>query len=147
DNVSRSGRGAPNRDGGAGLEIGAGEGECSTTSGGATRGGESAQRRRGGGCIVGKGVGQGSALAIGIGEVGRGACREGEGGRGGAVTGVETCARPIEIMLAAVAVVPPIVTVAPAWKLVPVRVTSVPPAVGPLVGLTALSVGGGAGAL
>src|SRR5262249_9230544 len=43
-----------------------------------------------------------------------------------------------------VAVVPPMVTLAPAWKFVPLRVSAVPPAVGPLAGFTALSVGGGA---
>src|SRR5438876_12052197 len=42
-----------------------------------------------------------------------------------------------------VAAVPPTVTVAPAAKLVPVIVIAVPPAVGPEVGLTAVTVGGG----
>jgi hypothetical protein len=40
-----------------------------------------------------------------------------------------------------VAAVPPNVTVAPAAKLVPVIVTAVPPPVGPLLGLTLLTVG------
>ena len=40
-----------------------------------------------------------------------------------------------------VAAVPPNVTVAPAAKFVPVIVTAVPPAVGPLFGLTLLTVG------
>ena len=41
-----------------------------------------------------------------------------------------------------VAAVPPIVTVAPAAKFVPVMVTDVPPAVEPLLGETLLTVGG-----
>src|SRR6267378_1306854 len=41
-----------------------------------------------------------------------------------------------------VALVPPIVTVAPLTKLVPVIVTLVPPAVGPEVGAIPLTVGG-----
>jgi hypothetical protein len=41
-----------------------------------------------------------------------------------------------------VAAVLPNVTVAPAKKFVPVIVTAVPPAVGPLFGLTLLTVGG-----
>ena len=45
-----------------------------------------------------------------------------------------------------VAAVPPKVTVAPATKSAPVMVTAVPPAVGPLVGLTPVTVGGGGGA-
>ena len=52
----------------------------------------------------------------------------------------------IEVALAMttlVAAVPPIVTVAPAAKLVPVSVTAVPPAVGPEAGDTAVSVGAG----
>jgi hypothetical protein len=40
-----------------------------------------------------------------------------------------------------VADAPPNATVAPAAKLVPVMVTAVPPAVGPLLGLTAVTVG------
>jgi hypothetical protein len=40
-----------------------------------------------------------------------------------------------------VAAVPPKVTVAPAAKFVPVMVTAVPPAGGPLLGLTLLTVG------
>jgi hypothetical protein len=40
-----------------------------------------------------------------------------------------------------VAAVPPKVTVAPAAKFVPVIVTPVPPAVGPLLGLTLVTVG------
>jgi hypothetical protein len=40
-----------------------------------------------------------------------------------------------------VAAVPPKVTVAPAVKLVPVMVTAVPPVVGPLFGLTLVTVG------
>ena len=40
-----------------------------------------------------------------------------------------------------VAAVPPNVTVAPAAKFVPVIVTAVPPAAGPLFGLTLLTVG------
>src|SRR5206468_3703237 len=43
-----------------------------------------------------------------------------------------------------VAAVPPMVTVAPGRKLLPLRVTAVPPLRGPLVGLMALSVGAGA---
>jgi hypothetical protein len=45
-----------------------------------------------------------------------------------------------------VAATPPKVTVAPAAKLVPVMVMDVPPAVVPLDGLTAVTVGAGAGA-
>ncbi len=41
------------------------------------------------------------------------------------------------------AAVPPKVTVAPLTKSVPVIVTAVPPAVGPLVGATEVTVGGG----
>src|SRR5438309_2383137 len=41
-----------------------------------------------------------------------------------------------------VAAAPPTVTVAPATKPVPVRVTAVPPAVGPLLGAIDISVGG-----
>jgi hypothetical protein len=41
-----------------------------------------------------------------------------------------------------VAAVAPNVTVAPATKFAPVIVTAVPPAVGPLLGLTLLTVGG-----
>ena len=44
-----------------------------------------------------------------------------------------------------VAGVPPNVTVAPATKFVPVIVTAVPPAVGPLLGETPLTVGAGPG--
>ena len=40
-----------------------------------------------------------------------------------------------------VAAVPPKVTVAPVAKFVPVMVTAVPPPVGPLLGLTLLTVG------
>jgi hypothetical protein len=40
-----------------------------------------------------------------------------------------------------VAAVPPKVTVAPAAKFVPVMVTAVPPATGPLLGATPLTVG------
>src|SRR6266852_638029 len=43
-----------------------------------------------------------------------------------------------------VAAAPPNVTVAPVAKFVPVMVTAVPPAVGPLLGLTLLTVGAGA---
>ena len=43
-----------------------------------------------------------------------------------------------------VAAVPPKVTVAPDTKSVPVMVTAVAPAVGPLVGSTAVTVGGSA---
>ena len=46
-----------------------------------------------------------------------------------------------EVTATLVAVLPPKLTVAPGWKLVPVIVTVVPPAVGPAVGLTALTVG------
>ena len=41
-----------------------------------------------------------------------------------------------------VAAVPPKVTEAPVTKFVPVRVTAVPPAIGPLFGETLLTVGG-----
>jgi hypothetical protein len=41
-----------------------------------------------------------------------------------------------------VAAVPPIVTVAPAAKFVPVIVTAVPPAVGPVLGDMLVTVGG-----
>ena len=52
----------------------------------------------------------------------------------------------IEVLLATVtfvAAVPPKLTVAPARKPVPVMVTAVPPAVEPLVGEIALTVGAG----
>ena len=45
--------------------------------------------------------------------------------------------------LTLVAAVPPKVTVAPDWKLVPVMVTAVPPAVDPADGATPVTVGGG----
>ena len=45
-----------------------------------------------------------------------------------------------------VAAVPPRLTVAPVWKLVPVMVMAVPPATGPLVGKTDATVGAGFGA-
>src|SRR3989441_12057276 len=48
--------------------------------------------------------------------------------------------------LTPVAGVPPTVTVAPAAKFVPVIAIAVPPAVGPELGLTPLTVGGGVGA-
>ncbi len=49
----------------------------------------------------------------------------------------------VEETKAAVAAAPPNVTVAPLTKSVPVIVTLVPPAVGPLVGKIDVTVGGG----
>ena len=53
----------------------------------------------------------------------------------------------VELYVTAVAVMVPNITVAEEVKLVPVMVTEVPPAVGPLVGVIDVTVGlGGAGA-
>jgi hypothetical protein len=62
------------------------------------------------------------------------------------VTAPATCAGVVAVIEAPltttlVAAVPPIVTVAPVAKLVPVMVIAVPPAVGPLFGETLLTVG------
>ena len=48
----------------------------------------------------------------------------------------------VEVTVPIVAATPPTVTVAPLTKSVPVIVTLVPPAVGPLVGDTDVTVGG-----
>ena len=58
------------------------------------------------------------------------------------------CAPVVPLMVVLVTVTPvsatpPTVADAPAWKLVPLIVTVVPPVVGPLVGETELTVGAG----
>src|SRR5262249_36516469 len=57
--------------------------------------------------------------------------------------GVVAVSCMVEATLTLVAAVPPMVTVVPVWKLAPVRVTTVPPLLGPLLGVMALSVGRG----
>jgi hypothetical protein len=65
-----------------------------------------------------------------------------------AVTAPAACAGVVAVIVVLlatttfVAAVPPNVTVAPAAKFVPVIVTAVPPAIGPLLGDTLVTVGG-----
>ena len=56
--------------------------------------------------------------------------------------GVVPTRRVAETNVTPVAAAPPNVAPAPAWKPVPVIVTVVPPAVGPIAGLTDVTVGG-----
>ena len=58
--------------------------------------------------------------------------------------GVVITSDPAVCTTTPVADTPPTLTVAPAWKPDPLRVTTVPPAVGPLVGVSPVSVGAGA---
>ncbi len=64
------------------------------------------------------------------------------------LTSPAACAGVVAVMVVAlttvmpVAAVPPKVTAVAPVKLVPVMVTAVPPAVGPLLGLTLVTVGG-----
>jgi hypothetical protein len=65
------------------------------------------------------------------------------------VTAPAACAVVVPVMLVAVTLEtvtgePPSEAVAPPWKLVPVMVTGVPPAAGPLIGAIELTVGAGA---
>src|SRR5881396_1213176 len=64
-----------------------------------------------------------------------------------AFTGPAACAVVVPVMLVAVIVAivsadPPNETVAPAWKPVPLTVSELPPALGPLLGVTELTAGG-----
>ena len=65
------------------------------------------------------------------------------------LTGPAACAVVMPVMLVALIVEtvsadPPNETVAPDWKPVPATVTDMPPALGPLLGVTELTVGAGA---